>query len=327
MTRGVGTDGGEILVRTLEAGEEPAVLALLQTSFGRWPAIDGMAPQEFFRWKFAECPFGPAHLRVAVIGGAVAGFAAYMPWQMHDGAGVLQTLRGADIAVDPAHRGRGVSMAIRRAAGFPGEHLFVWSSPNDQSHPGARKAGRRAVMLRRFASVGDARSLARVRRPAPATGVGAASAQEVLALRGDLEPLLSAPPAGGRIGTVRSLDYLRWRYGRFARYRAVHTGTGGAGGIAIVVPRPDGRVLHVCELIVADGDRASASRLIAQARRCSRAPVLTCRFPSAGQAVRAGFAPRLRQDVVDVHLLRSAVTPDPAERSSWGLSLGDLELL
>jgi len=46
------------------------------------------------------------------------------------------------------------------------------------------------------------------------------------------------------------------------------------------------------------------------------------RIDSAGR-----FMPRRRRDVVDVHLLRETVLPDPCANASWALSLGDLELL
>jgi GNAT superfamily N-acetyltransferase len=327
--RGAAT-GDAIGVRELVDGDEAAVLALLQRAFGRWPELETVTPSEFFRWKFNECPFGPAMLRVAEVDGAVAGVAAYMPWRFRDGQREVLALRGADLAVDAAHRGRGVSMAIRSAARFEEDFEFVWSSPNADSHPGAVKAGRRMATMPRFVSTSGPVALG-ARAASPRAGGRAApgvAAAEILADADDVQSLLEASSAAdGRLSTLKDLPYLRWRYGSFDRYRAVRIDSGGCAGIAIFRPRPDGMVVHVCELIVRSDDRRSAHRLLGTVRSLCAAPILTCRFPSALDAARAGFMPRRRRDVVDVHLLREQVRPDPCADASWALSLGDLELL
>jgi hypothetical protein len=137
----------------------------------------------------------------------------------------------------------------------------------------------------------------------------------------------AAKTRDGRLSTVKDLPYLRWRYGSFDRYRAVRIGSEGCAGIAIFRLRGDGMVVHVCELIVADGDRVSARRLLKLVRSLCPAPILTCRLPSAADAARAGLLQRRRRDVIDVHLLREHVVPDPCSEASWALSLGELELL
>jgi len=114
-----------IQVREFEEADEAAVLALLQKAFGRWPEIEAVSATDFFQWKFRRCPFGQAMLRVAEVDGDVAGVAAYMPWRFRDGQGEVHALRGADLAVDHAHRGRGVSMAIRAAARF--DEVFAFA--------------------------------------------------------------------------------------------------------------------------------------------------------------------------------------------------------
>jgi hypothetical protein len=327
--RGVAT-GDLIRVREFGQGDEAAVLALLQKSFGRWPEIETVTAQDFFRWKFTQCPFGPAMLRVAEIDGVVAGVAAYMPWRFRDGQREVNALRGADLAVDHAHRGRGVSMAIRAAARFDGNFEFAWSNPNEDSHPGAVKAGRRVASLPRFVGPGGARALRARATSRVAVGRRAAGAAvgEILADTEEVHSLLGAArTVGGRLSTAKDLPYLRWRYGSFDRYRAVRIGSEGCTGIAIFRLRPDGTVVHVCELIVADGDRTTARRLLRLVRSLCAAPIVTCRFPCALDAARAGFLPRRRRDVIDVHLLREHVVPDPCSDESWALSLGDLELL
>lgn len=206
----------------------------------------------------------------------------------------------------------------------------MWSNPNEHSHPGAVKAGRRTTTLSRFIGVSAPRAL--IGRAAAPSAAGrappGAGAAEILADTDEVEALLfRAGAAGARLSTVKDAPYLRWRYGSFDRYRAVRTGSGGCAGIAIFRPRNDGRVVHICELIVRDGDRRSARHLLEMVRGLCAAPILTCRFPSALDAARAGFLPRLQRDVLDVYPLREKVVPDPCSRASWALSLGDLELL
>ena len=228
-------------VREFAEGDTGQVLDLLRGAFGRWPPIEAVTPEEFFRWKFTQCPFGPAMVRVVELEGALAGVAAYMPWHFRDGEREVRALRGVDVAVDAAYRGRGVSMAIRSAARFEQDFEFVWSNPNAASHPGAVKAGRRTVTLPRF--VGPGASLSTV-APAAARGVRrrslpGASAAELLAETGDVETLLSSVSAAdGRLSTARDLPYLRWRYGSFERYARSGSARRNAPASRSSVPAP-----------------------------------------------------------------------------------------
>src|SRR5882757_438313 len=108
---------GALAVRAFEPHDEPRVLELLQRAFGDWPRhIEGIDAGEFFRWKHMASPFGRSICLVAEADGELIGFVGLMPWRLRIGERVLSTIRGVDLAVDPAHRRRGVSMSVIRAA-------------------------------------------------------------------------------------------------------------------------------------------------------------------------------------------------------------------
>jgi GNAT superfamily N-acetyltransferase len=116
--------------------------------FEGWPRqLPGADPAAAFRWKHLESPFGPSLMVVAEAGGALIGFEALLRWPFATGAGTVATVRGVDIAVDPAHRGRGVAGALIRAATatIDGTAALTFSNPNAASDPMLVRLGRRPV--------------------------------------------------------------------------------------------------------------------------------------------------------------------------------------
>ena len=84
---------------------------------------------------------------------------------------------------------------------------------------------------------------------------------------------------------------------------------------------------EVCELLATD-DR-SARELLASVKRSARADILCCLFPSRLQAARCGVLGQL--GAIELTVRPGAgyegLPAEPKRRRSWGLSLGDLELL
>ncbi len=326
-------------VRTFGAGDESGVLDLLQAAFGKWPSdLEGVDPAEFFRWKMA-CPFGPPISIVAEAEGRVVGFSATMPWRLRAQGQILATMRGVDLAVHPSYRRRGVSLAIMRAAieQVPEDVAFTWNNPNDQSRSGVLKTGRRkAVSLPRFVQLRP--TVRRTARRAYGKGsrtpahlpVEAESAAEVLRDGAHISRLLSkAEESSDRLTTAIDLDYLRWRYGHFEEYRAIQSDAGAdPGGIAIFRLRRRGAfwVSDVCELLVAKDDFRIARHLLRQVRDASPVDFIRCGFSSRQHAVRCGFV-QAGMTIVITRPVTQNLDPDPTQRDSWALSLGDLELL
>ena len=253
------------------------MVALLVSVFGGWPRqLQGADPAAVFRWKHLGSPFGPSVMVVAEAGGDVIGFEALIRWPVTAGGRTVMGARGVDIAVDPAHRGRGVAGALIRAAtaGIADDCAFAFSNPNAMSDPMLVKHGRRPVgpfevlvrprrplrlMRRGRLAPGDGGAAAREPRPTGGHGAGRH--------RGAVAALLrDAPRPAGRFATALDPAYLRWRYGRSADYRAIRVRPGGALRGLRHLPRraqaaPPGP-RRVCEVLAAGDDARVVRRLL-----------------------------------------------------------------
>lgn len=338
VTRSV-APAAPITTRPFEAGDEPGVLDVLQKAFGSWPLdTNGADPAQFFRWKHRESPFGPSILVVAEADAAVVGFCAWMPWPLIAGGEVQPALRGVDIAVHPSHRGRGLSTALIREAQtrFPDDLALSFSTPNELSRPGILRTGRRHA--------GDLPSYIRPSRPLRgaihlvvrrSTRSGDLRLEAPNAAKALADPAASPlvkqiSPPRDRITTVKDLEYLRWRYGKIEDYRAVRVEADGAmAGLAIFRVRRNrsARVTRVCELLVAEDDRRLGGRLLRAVRAAAPTEFISCRFRSRRAAALFGFVPSPRGTALLANPLRPDLSPDPTRHASWGLSLGDLELI
>ncbi len=334
-----GPPGSAVRIRDYEPADKAAVLEVLQAAFGTWPhGIEGVDPSEFFRWKLESCPFGDQVSLVAEADGVV-GFVAQLPWPFRLRGRSVGSLRGMDFSVHPAHRRRGISTMIMRAAidGTPGDAAIAWNNPNDQSRPGLLKTGRRdVVVLPRFLAPHGApgrtirRALARGSRTPADLCIEAETAGSVLLDGSFVAAVLGGgDEPHGRLATAAGLDYLRWRYGQFDIYRAFRSDPGiDAPGIVIFRQRRHGAlwVSQVCELLVAGDDVHCARHLLGKVRGAAPADLLTATFNSRLRAARLGFVRAGGGSLLTIRRLRPDL-PDLARRQSWGLSLGDLELL
>lgn len=329
------------VVRSLRAGDEHAVLELLRAAFGRWPrGSHAIAADEFFRWKHTTSPFGASTLLVAELDGAVAGFLALMPWRLRFGERVYETMRGVDLAVDPSLQRRGVSIALIGAARerYGPEIALGWSNPNERSRRGVLASGRRRVAVQpRFVGPGALswnmlkRLAVHGGRAAPRVDDAAATAAAVLADDALLERALAGPRAGAdSIATARDPEFLRWRYGWPAGYRAVAArGREGSAGIAVFRVQRRGRfsVAQISELLI-EGDRTSLARaLVRSVRRASEADAIACVLSSRRAAAQCRLVRAPGAVAVAANPLWDDLRPDPTVAGSWALSLGDLELI
>jgi GNAT superfamily N-acetyltransferase len=328
-------------VRAFTAGDESRVLDLLQATFGKWPSdIEGVSPVDFFRRKHEANPFGSSILTVAEADGAVIGFQAYLRWRLRAGGRTLPAMRGVDLAVHPSYRRRGVSLALIRTAAehFSADAAFTFSTPNEQSRPGSLRSGRRQV--------GKLPIYVRPRRPLRGTirwasgsrlkmpqhqEVEAKTAAEVLRDGANASQLLAqTKQSSDRLATAKDLTYLRWRYGQSEQYRAIRADAGGGiRGMAIfrLLRRGPVWMSRVCELFVVENDRRVTRHLLHQVGEAAGADLVSCSFPSHHDAALCGFIPSTRGAVLMAYPLHQNLVPDPTQRASWALSLGDLEVL
>ena len=282
-------------------------------------------------------PFGPSTLLVAEADDAAIGFGAYLPWRFWARGKLLSATRGVDFAVDPAYRNRGASMALRAAANHPRDVAFMWANPNGQSRPGSIKAGEHQVgklprYVRALRPLGGAiqRMGHRGAATLPDVSIEAESAAEVLRDEGYVRQLLAdVKKPSDRLATAKDLTFLRWRYGRFANYRAVRAGAGRGAGIAIfrISRRGPFSISKVCELLVEDDDIRTARDLLRQVGRAADADVITCMFPTRRHAALRGFIAAPGATNLIARPFHKHLTPDPTQSVSWALSHGDLELI
>lgn len=333
-------------VRAYQDTDEPAILDLLRTTLGSGPG--GWRSSEFFRWKHERNPFGQSFMLVAQARERIVGFRAFMRWRFETGDRIVRAVRAVDTATHPDFQRLGIfSLLTNRAL----EDLrrktdLVFNTPNTRSGPGYLKLGWREVG-RVTASVRVRRPLRLLRRlrsartgggatPGPSIPIQAETAPEALADVDSVSSLLEKAGApAGLLATPKDVAFLRWRYGDapLLDYRAVReVNAGRLSGIAIFRIRPRGMLWQcsVAEVIVERGDLHTAKRLLRRAVVAAPVDFVAFRMPSgstaAQAAARTGFLPTPGSQTLVVNPLREGLRPDPEDRRSWALSLGDLEV-
>jgi len=262
-----------IQLRTFEPGDRGNVLTLLAASLGR---ADDPRFDLLFAWKHEQNVFGRSAMLVAADGDAIVGFRALMRWQFERDGRVVEAVRAVDTATHPDYRGGGVFTRLTMGA-VDRVHdegvSFVFNTPNDQSRPGYLKMGWHEVgrlpIAVRPRSVRSAVRMVRSREPAerwsePSTA-GEAASQFLLASAGTIAALLASQRGSRGVHTVRSPEYLAWRYGaEFLGYRVLVARRGAEHGLVIFRVRRRGaaRELVLDELLVPDGDPRLAAALL-----------------------------------------------------------------
>jgi GNAT superfamily N-acetyltransferase len=327
-----------ITTRPFADADESEVLELLGRTLGGGPA--GRRPSEFFRWKHFDNPFGRSFMLLAEADGRIVGLRAFMRWQFRVAGGDVTAVRAVDTATHPDYQGVGVFSRLTRAAleALDGQVDLVFNTPNDASRPGYlklgwREVGRAPVAIRVCRPVRFALSLGRPADRLPARpAVAADPASRVLERAEEVERLLAQlRPEDRRFHTPRDLGYLRWRYGAapLLGYVGVVEEEGGhLRGLALFRVRPRGRLWEatVAEVLVADGDRRIARRLLAKVAAAAAVDHLALHAPAGVAAARAGFLPAPGGISFVVKPLRDGLVPDPTALEAWALSLGDLEV-
>lgn len=333
-------------VRSYQDADEPAILELLRMTLGSGPG--GWRSPEFFRWKHERNPFGRSFMLLAEAGGRIVGFRAFMRWRFETEDRIIRAVRAVDTATHPEFQRKGVFSRLTKRAleGLREETDLVFNTPNARSGPGYLKLG--------WGEVGRVTVSARVRRPmrflrglrSARTGSGtsprpsipleAQTAQEALADVDSVSSLLEQADAPtGRLATPKDVAYLRWRYSEapLLDYHAVReTLHGRLAGLAIFRIRPRGTLWQcsIADVFVEERDVRTARRLLRRAAAAAPVDYAALRVPSrstaARAAIRSGFLPTPGGLTFVVNALTEGLAPDPTDRRSWALSLGDLEV-
>src|SRR4026209_636693 len=99
------TSRAQVDIRMSNAGDDDAILALLQASLG-WVPDDLFA--RFFEWKHRQSPFGVSPPWVALDGERVIGFRTFMRWEFEHEGRPRRAIRAVDTATHPDYQGRGI---------------------------------------------------------------------------------------------------------------------------------------------------------------------------------------------------------------------------
>ena len=106
----------DLTVRLLRDDDIPAVVELLQATFGKWPKVEtSAAPIDHLRWKLGDGRPGVSEHFVAELDGRIVAFQLNHHWRTKVGDREFDVRRGWDSAVHPEVQGRGV-MSIMRPA-------------------------------------------------------------------------------------------------------------------------------------------------------------------------------------------------------------------
>lgn len=351
------TNTKSLVVREYQSSDEDAILNLLRISLGE-SEVNQRKP-EFWRWKHINNPFGRSFIRVSCDEetGELAGLRAFMQWGLHAGERRLRAVRAVDTSTHPDYRRMGIFSTLTKQVVEDVTQDWVdliFNTPNQYSMPGYLKMGWHYVgavqpMVRilnypRFfwglASnrLGRARSErypydAFFKRSPARVDEALVSDQAVDGLLSRNEALHSGNEA---MSTIRSAEYLRWRYAEHPNisYHAVCIEErGGLAGCAIfrTNTRFGLKEIVVTELLMAEPNEKLCRNLIDQIISTVRADYLIAHFREDSfirrSLRRSGFrpVPRMGMDFT-TRPLNLDMPLDPRSMQNWALSLGDLEL-
>jgi len=327
-----------LFIREYRDADEAAVLALLASSLGGGPT--GMRSPRLFRWKHLDNASGHSLMLLAECDERVVGLRAFMRWRFISHGEEIQAVRAVDTATHPDYQGRGIfrTLTLEALDRLRGDTDLIFNTPNEKSMPGYlkmgwRNVGRLPVLVAPRHPVRVLRGR-RVTDPRPMGPVEAPTAAEALA-DPELPSLLAGRPEP-RLHTIRTLEYLRWRYARapVLDYRAVTERDPGGrlSAMAVFRVRLRGslREATVSELLLGEGGSAVGRRLLRAVARAGRVDHLAMSFPPRSlerSAARGAGALRAPGGVTLLcNPLHDRIDPDPTSMTSWALSTGDVEV-
>ncbi len=340
-----GNEVTSFAVRSYQASDESAVLALLQKSLGNGRAFDRTSA--FWQWKHFQNPFGPS-LMLVTANNEILGLRAFMRWQFRQGARVVTAMRAVDTATHPGHQRQGIFASLTRLtverAQSEGVEL-IYNTPNNYSLPGYLKlgwhyVGRVPLLIKILRPIRLAFTLLGKDPSKPSeVPLSAAPPVRTLLSRGrSLDSLLEENDrfCESRIRTNRSIGFLQWRYVEVPSLTYYTTWCGDENPTAAAIFRPNLRrglrEILICELFLDRTGVRQVPGLIRGLIDTVDGDYLVAFAPSGSvhwrALLRAGFIPIPR---VGPYLTARPLTPIPAAAapvrfSHWHLSVGDLEV-
>ena len=312
-----------LTIRPFVDEDLPQVLDLLRSSLGETASLQ--RTPELFVWKHLNNPFGRSIMLVAVDGPTVAGFRAFMRWELsRPGGGVLRCVRAVDTATHPDYRRRGIfrnlTMAAIDTATEDGVDM-IFNTPNPRSGAGYLTMG--------WSEVGTIRPLA-----SPARGLLRAKADP--SVLPDPNDFVSKPnPVGNRsvpdregrgLRTPRTAEYHQWRFNEHPTAKYVQIDANDGAAIARLAYRGKRR-----ELLISDIYGDGMGRAVRKARWAARTSYVGAFFskgsPERTAVARSGFVPVPGATLTLMCRPLRPIGEPVTDLAAWDISLSDLELL
>ena len=219
--------GTQYGLRQVVEDDLPVILSLLNTGLAETEATRKTG--DFWHWKHRSSPYGESYVGCATAGegSELVALRALMPWSFADASGrTYRAFRPVDTVTRPDHQRRGLFSTLTKRAIRDLEADgadFIFNTPNEQSRPGYLKMGWEVVgSLPLYARLTNWTGLGSVllgKTPQPPHGYALESWDEFVQRFSSLERVdlvrsheESRPRTGLR--SVRSADFLSWRYGQ-----------------------------------------------------------------------------------------------------------------
>ena len=333
----------DLRIRRAQDSDTSVIVRLLRDELGEEST---QKTEAFWKWKHVSNPFGRSACIIAETEGGIVGVRAFMRWQLSAESGEYSVVRAVDTVTHRAWRGMGVfgllTMQLVRELSHEGVG-FVFNCPNAISHRGYLKMGwddigRVAVRARPIGFPNLAGILtSSTHRSDPWLNSNSDIFRAMSEMSGDsalVGFVCNNPRLTQRLTTVKSLDYLTWRYGDIPglEYRAVWHVSGNDGALLICRVKGHRRFseLRLVEIIIGSG-RASqtiARDLTAQVLKSGVADVVTASATGGRQERhllnRFCFVP-IRNAGPTV-VARELALPAPKSIGDFQSSLGDFEI-
>lgn len=323
-------------IRLARSEDDPSILELLRLSLGDGGAIP--RTREYWHWKHRQNPFGESPILVAESDNQLVGIRVFLRWTWMFKGERVAAVRAVDTATHPDWQGRGIftKLTLRLAQEIKDQGTsLIFNTPNSKSRPGYIKMG--------WHNAGRVSLWGYAKRPWASLTPRKGSVGSLESGGSPVEGLVDsyqwkAKPVDGRLATLKTEDYLRWRYcaNPAFEYRAAWVEDGESAVGLIWRVRQRGRLveLRICELLVGP-DRSSkraARRILLQLMRETQADYLVAMAapgtPEMNVLARSGFLPIPKLGpVFTLRLLdEDRDLGNPQKLSGWRLSIGDLEL-
>ena len=326
--------------------DAPEVISLMNRSLGRTQQV--RRDVDYWHWKHEQNPFGRSIVLLARSDGQLVGLRAFMQWQLQIQGQMVRVGKPVDTVTHPEFQRRGIFRQLTNRACEVAKQrgiFLLFNTPNQNSRPGYLKLGWKPIGNVRFrfrplhpwrmgwrllTNKGSGSS------PSVWTALRAVPAATLLQDHALVKDLLVETVDYDRAVTVKSYEWLRWRYSEHPHLSYFAMDVRRQGVLEGIVFFRANRRHGMHEIMVVDcltrGDNVKVTQeLFRKMRRLPEADYLVgCWNPATPTGrcwQRATLPAPPQKSAALIGRLQGPVEADwdPFELTQWNLSLGDLE--